>query len=72
MMCSRKSIKLKTLAEQLDAVSAPVRVDDLVITLLGSLSESYQLLITALNSRSDTLTWELVTSRLLHKNLKRK
>uniref|UniRef100_A0AAV1VA02 Copia protein n=1 Tax=Peronospora matthiolae TaxID=2874970 RepID=A0AAV1VA02_9STRA len=39
--------KLKTLAEQLDAVGAPVSEDDLVITLLGSLSESYQFLITA-------------------------
>ena len=48
--------KLKTLAEQLDAVGAPVSEDDLVITLLGSLSESYQFLITALESRSDTLT----------------
>ncbi|KAF1318429.1 Integrase catalytic core protein, partial [Globisporangium splendens] len=64
--------KLKTLAEQLDAVGAPVSEEDLVITLLGSLSESYQFLITALESRSDTLTWELVTSRLLHKDMKRK
>ena len=58
--------KLKTLAEQLEAVGAPVCEDDLVITLLGSLSDSYQFLITALESRSDTLSWELVTSRLLH------
>ncbi|POM67399.1 Copia proteinlike, partial [Phytophthora palmivora] len=34
--------KVKTLAEQLDAVGAPVSEDDLVITLLASLSESYQ------------------------------
>ncbi|TMW61094.1 hypothetical protein Poli38472_014555 [Pythium oligandrum] len=64
--------KLKTLAEQLDAVGASVSEEDLVITLLGSLSESYQFLITALESRSDTLTWELVTSRLLHEDMKRK
>jgi hypothetical protein len=64
--------KVKTLAEQLDAVGAPVSEDDLVITLLGSLSESYQFLITALESRSDMLTWELVTSRLLHEDMKRK
>ena len=64
--------KLKTLAEQLDAVGAPVSEDDLVITLLESLSESYQFLITALESRADTLTWELVTSRLLHEDMKRK
>ncbi|KAF1332521.1 reverse transcriptase, partial [Globisporangium splendens] len=64
--------KVKTLAEQLDAVGAPVSEDDLVITLLGSLSEPYQFLITALESRSDTLRWELVTSRLLHEDMKRK
>jgi hypothetical protein len=64
--------KLKTLAEQLDAVGAPVGEEDLVITLLGSLSESYQFLITALESRADTLTWELVTARLLHEDMKRK
>uniref|UniRef100_A0AAV1VJ96 DUF4219 domain-containing protein n=1 Tax=Peronospora matthiolae TaxID=2874970 RepID=A0AAV1VJ96_9STRA len=47
--------KLKTLAEQLEAVGAPVCEDDLAITLLGSLSDSYQFLITALESRSQTL-----------------
>ncbi|KAG3230054.1 hypothetical protein PI124_g24847 [Phytophthora idaei] len=64
--------KIKTLAEQLDAVGAPVSEDDLVITLLGNLSESYQFLITALESRADSLSWELVTSRLLHEDMKRK
>ncbi|KAG3230570.1 hypothetical protein PI124_g24332 [Phytophthora idaei] len=64
--------KIKTLAEQLDAVGAPVSKDDLVITLLGNLSESYQFLITALESRADSLSWELVTSRLLHEDMKRK
>ena len=64
--------KVKTLAEHLEAVGAPVSADDLVITLLGSLSESYQFLITALESRADTLTWELVSSRLLHEDMKRK
>ena len=64
--------KLKTLAEQLDTVGAPVSEDDLVITLLASLSESYPFLIMALESRSDSLTWELVTSRLLYEYLKRK
>uniref|UniRef100_A0AAV1TRW2 Uncharacterized protein n=1 Tax=Peronospora matthiolae TaxID=2874970 RepID=A0AAV1TRW2_9STRA len=64
--------KLKTLAEQLDAVGAPVSEDDLVITLLGSLSDSYQFLITALESRAESLSWELVTSRLMHEDMKRK
>lgn len=33
--------KLKTLAEQLEAVEAPVCEDDLLLTLLGSLSDPY-------------------------------
>ena len=64
--------KFKTLAEQLDAVGAPVSEDDLVITLLASLSVSYQFLITALESRSDSLTWDFVTSLLMLEDLKRK
>ncbi|KAF0706886.1 hypothetical protein AaE_013899 [Aphanomyces astaci] len=64
--------QLKTLAEQLEAVGAPVSEDDLVITLLCSLSESYDVLITALESRSDALTWEFVKARLLHEEMKRK
>ena len=60
--------KVKTLVGQLDAVGAPVSEDDLVITLLGSLSESYQFLITALESKFDSLTWELETSRLLYRS----
>uniref|UniRef100_A0AAV1U9N9 Uncharacterized protein n=1 Tax=Peronospora matthiolae TaxID=2874970 RepID=A0AAV1U9N9_9STRA len=64
--------KLKTLAEQLEAVGAPVCEGDMVITLFGSRSGSFQFLITALESRSDTLSWELVTSRLLHEEMKQK
>lgn len=64
--------KLKNMAEQLDAIGALVSDEDLVITLLGRLNESYQLLITALESRSDTLTWELMTARLMREDMKRK
>lgn len=49
-----------------------VSKDDLVITLLSSLSEPYQFLITALDSRADSLKWELVTTRVLHEDMKRK
>lgn len=69
----RKHInKVKTLVEKLDAVDAPVSEDDIVFTLLESLSESNQFLITAWKSLSDTLAWHLVTSRLLHEDMKRK
>ncbi|CAI5742722.1 unnamed protein product [Peronospora destructor] len=49
-------IKLRTLAEQLGAVGAPFSDEGLVITLLSSLNDSFQFLITALESRSDELT----------------
>ena len=64
--------KLRTLAEQLDDVRAPVNESDLVIPLFRSLRDCLQLLITVLESRADTLTWKLVTSRLLHEDMKRK
>lgn len=51
--------KIKTLAEQLDAVGAPA-------------SEAYAFLITALESKAKSLSWDFVTSRLLHEDLKRK
>uniref|UniRef100_A0AAV1V1C4 Uncharacterized protein n=1 Tax=Peronospora matthiolae TaxID=2874970 RepID=A0AAV1V1C4_9STRA len=64
--------KLGTLEEQLDAVVALVSEDVFVITLPGNLSETYQfLIITELESRSDALTWELVTNQLLHEDMKR-
>ena len=43
-----------------------------MITLLESLRESYLFVITALESLADTLMWELATSRLLYKYMKRK
>ena len=63
---------LRTLGEQLGAIGAGVSEDDMVITLLGSLPESYQYLIIALESRADTLSWDFVTSRLLHEESKKK
>ncbi|KAH9095789.1 hypothetical protein LEN26_017690 [Aphanomyces euteiches] len=64
--------EMKTLSEQLEAVGAPVSEEDLVTTLLSSLPESYEVLITVLESRSDALSWEFVTSRLFHEEMKRK
>ena len=64
--------KLRMLAEQLDDVRAPVNESDLVIPLFRSLRDSLQLFITVLESRADTLTWKLMTSGLLHEDMKRK
>ena len=64
--------KMKELASQLEAVGASITEDDQVATLLCSLPESYNGLITALESRADDLTLEFVTARLLHEEHKRK
>ena len=64
--------KMKELASQLEAVGASITEDDQVATLLCSLPESYNSLITALESRADDLTLEFVTARLLHEEHKRK
>ena len=64
--------KIKTLAEQSDAVGAPVSDDDSVITLLGSRSESFQFLIATLESRVDSMSWEQMTPWLMNEDMKRK
>ena len=62
--------KLRSLAEQLESVGAPVSEDDQVATLLCSLPESYSNLIVALESRIEDLNMEFVTARLLHEESK--
>ena len=47
-------------------MGASVTEDDQVANLLCSLLESYNGLITALESRADGLTLEFVTARLIH------
>ena len=63
--------KVKAMGEQLEAIGAGVSDDDLVMTLLSSLPESYGGLIVALESRADDLSLEFVISRLLHEETKR-
>ncbi|CEG35815.1 uncharacterized protein PHALS_00145 [Plasmopara halstedii] len=64
--------KIKKLAELFGAVGAPVSEDNLDTAFLRSLSDSYSFLMMALESRADSLAWELMTSRLLHEDVKRK
>jgi hypothetical protein len=64
--------KVNTMAEQLEAIGAPVSSDDIAMTLLCSLPESYDNLIVALESRADDLTVEFVTARLLQEEARRK
>uniref|UniRef100_A0AAV1TD19 DUF4219 domain-containing protein n=1 Tax=Peronospora matthiolae TaxID=2874970 RepID=A0AAV1TD19_9STRA len=69
MTHSENKTQVQTLAEQVDAVGAPVSDEYLVITLLSSLNDSFQLLITALEYGSDEITRKLVTSFLLDEDL---
>ena len=64
--------KVMTLAEQLEGIGAPVNDEDIAMTLLCSLPESYENLIIALESRADDLTAEFVQARLLQEETRRK
>ena len=56
---------VRDLADQLDAISASVTDEDMAMTLLCSLPESYDYLIVALESRVDELSFDFVSTRLL-------
>ena len=65
--------RVKELAGQLEAINAGLEEEDVVMTLLCGLPESYNSLITSLESRNeDELSLEFVTARLLHEETKRK
>jgi hypothetical protein len=64
--------KVKTLAQQLEAIGEKLREEDIVTTLLYSLPETFESLIVALEARADDLTLEFITARLMHEELRRK
>ena len=64
-------LKVTTMAEQLAAIGAPVKEEDIVMVLLCSLPSEYDSLIVSLESRADELTLDFVTSRLLHEEARR-
>jgi gag-polypeptide of LTR copia-type/Domain of unknown function (DUF4219) len=63
--------EIMTLAEQLDAIGATVSDEDIAMTFLCSLPDSYENLIVALESRADNLTAEFVRTRLLQEEARR-
>ena len=52
--------KVTTLAEQLEAIGAPVSDEDIAMTLLCSLPPSYENFLVTLESQADNLTVEFV------------
>ena len=64
---------LKTIAERLESVGNPVEENDLAMILITSLPESYNNLVTALETlKPDQLTWSYVRDRVLSEYERRK
>ena len=62
---------MKTLTDKLAAIDAVVTEEDQIVTLLGSLPDSYTNLVTALESRVDDLSLEFVHQSLKNEEQKR-
>jgi hypothetical protein len=64
---------VRELAEQLNAIGAPISDGDLAITLLCSLSDTYDPIIISLESRDPKdITFDLIAARLLAEELRQK
>ena len=61
---------LKYMKEITDKLGAPISEEDQVVTLLGSLSQSYSTLVTALEARVDGVTLSFVQQALIHEEQK--
>ena len=69
----QKHIKAMTeIFDELSIVGDPITDEDRVVYLLASLPESYNMLVTALESNEDVPKMEVVTERLLHEERKLK
>lgn len=69
----QKHIKTMTeIFDELSIVGDPITDEDRVVYLLASLPESYNMLVTALESNEDVPKMEVVTERLLHEERKLK
>ena len=62
---------MKDLSDKLAAVGAAITEEDQVVTILGSLPESYANLVTALEARVDNLTLDFVHQSLKNEEQKR-
>lgn len=64
--------EMKILTDRLAAIGAPISNEDQVVTLLGSVPESYSGLVTALEVRGDQLNLSEVQQALLQEEMKRR
>ena len=63
---------MKELTDKLAAIGAPIDEEDQVVTLLGSLPQSYSTLVTALEARVDDIKLDFVQQALMHEEQKLK
>ena len=63
---------MKDLTNRLAAIKSPIAEEDQVVTLLGSLPESYSTVVTALETQKETPSLEFVQQTLLNEEQKRK
>lgn len=63
---------MKDLTDRLAAIRAPISEEDQVVTLLGSLPDSYSTVVTALETQQDPPTLEFVQQALLNEEQKRR
>ena len=59
------------LFDELSILGDPVSEEDRVINLLASLPDQFSTLVTALEAQEKVPTWDIVTQRLLHEDIKK-
>lgn len=63
--------RMKELTDQLGAIGAVIEEEDQIVTLLGSLPASYATIVTALETKLDSLTLQFVQQALINEEQKR-
>lgn len=63
--------RMKELTDQLSAIGAVIEEEDQIVTLLGSLPPSYATIVTALETKMDSLTLQFVQQSLVNEEQKR-
>jgi len=63
---------MKELTDKLAAIGAPTAEEDQVVTLLGSLPQSYSTLVTALEAQVDGIDLKFVQQALIHEEQKQR
>ena len=60
----------KEITDNLAAIGSPINEEDQVVTLLGSLPQSFSTIVTALEARADDITLNFMQQALTHEETK--